>query len=31
MLHDKSLLGRPDIILPKYTTGILYMAISGRV
>ena len=28
-LHDKSLPGKPDIVLPKYKTVILFMAVSG--
>lgn len=28
-LHDKKLPGKPDIVLPKYKTVILIMAVSG--
>ncbi len=28
-LHDKSLPGKPDIVLPKYKAVILYMAVFG--
>jgi len=30
-IHRKDLPGSPDIVLPKYKTVVLYMAVSGIV